>query len=91
MAVQYEKKGAIAYVTIDNPQKANILDRQTSDEMAEVWKEVWDDRDVRVAILTGKGDRHFCAGHNLATPPTSRPKSASVSAQRRYSGRPPAL
>ena len=33
MAVQYEKQGSIAYVTIDNPQKANILDRQTSDEI----------------------------------------------------------
>ncbi|CAI7989722.1 Succinyl-CoA:(R)-benzylsuccinate CoA-transferase subunit BbsF [Geodia barretti] len=74
MAVQYEKQGSIAYVTIDNPQKANILDRQTSDEMAEVWKEVWDDRDVRVAILTGKGDRHFCAGHNLATRPDITPE-----------------
>lgn len=69
MAVQYEKRGAIAYVTIDNPQKANILDRQTSAEIAEVWKDVWEDWDVRAAILTGKGDRHFCAGHNLATRP----------------------
>ena len=74
MAVQYEKRGNIAYVTIDNPQKANILDRPTSDEIAEVWKEIWDDWDVRVTILTGKGDRHFCAGHNLATRPDITPE-----------------
>jgi enoyl-CoA hydratase/carnithine racemase len=30
---------------------------------------VWDDRDVRAVILTGTGQRHFCAGHNLATRP----------------------
>ena len=69
MGVLYEKKGNIAYITINNIEKANILDRATSDEIAEAWKNVWDDRDVRVAILTGAGDRHFCAGHNLETRP----------------------
>ena len=34
-----------------------------------MWKEIWEDWEVRVAILTGAGDRHFCAGHNLAPPP----------------------
>ena len=69
MAIIYEKKDHIGYVTISNPKKANILDRETSDEISDVWKEVWDDRDVRVVILTGEGDRHFCGGHNLALPP----------------------
>ncbi len=69
MGVLYEKKGHVAYITIDNPEKANILDRPTSNAISEIWKEVWDDFDVRVAILTGSGDRHFCAGHNLATRP----------------------
>ena len=69
MGVIYEKKNHIAYVTINNPEKANILDRQTSNEISEVWKDIWEDWDIRVAILTGAGDRHFCAGHNLAPPP----------------------
>ncbi len=69
MGVLYEKKGHIAYVTIDNPDKGNILDHDTSDEISRVWKDIWDDRDVRATILTGSGDRHFCAGHNLAPPP----------------------
>ena len=67
--ILYEKRQQIAYITINNPEKANILDRETSQEISEVWKEVWEDRDVRVAILTGAGERHFCAGHNLATRP----------------------
>lgn len=66
MGLIYEKKGPIAYITINNPEKANIMDRATSKEMAEVWKEVWEDWDVRAAILTGVGDRHFCAGHDLS-------------------------
>jgi enoyl-CoA hydratase/carnithine racemase len=65
--VLYEKRQRIAYITINNPEKANILDHETSQAISEVWKEVWEDRDVRVAILTGVGERHFCAGHNLAT------------------------
>ena len=69
MPVDFEKKDKVAYVTINNPAKANILDRQISFEISEIWKEIWDDRDIRVAILTGVGDRHFCAGHNLASRP----------------------
>ena len=30
---------------------------------------MWEDRDIRAAIITGAGDRHFCAGHNLAPRP----------------------
>jgi enoyl-CoA hydratase/carnithine racemase len=67
--VLYEKRANIAYVTLNNPEKANILDRETSDEISQVWKGVWEDRDVRAVILTGTGTRHFCAGHNLATRP----------------------
>lgn len=67
--VLYDKRHQIAYVTINNPDKANILDRETSDAISAVWKEVWEDHDVRVVILSGTGERHFCAGHNLATRP----------------------
>ncbi len=69
MGILYEKKGSIAYITINNPDKANIMDRQTIAEISEAWKEVWEDWDVRAVILTGAGDRHFCAGHNLAPRP----------------------
>ena len=69
MPVDYEKRDKVAYITINNPTKANILDRQISFAISEIWKEIWDDRDIRVAILTGVGDRHFCAGHNLASRP----------------------
>ena len=66
MGINFRKDKKVAYITIDNPEKANILDRQTSDELTEAWRVVWEDPDIRVAILTGTGDRHFCAGHNLA-------------------------
>ncbi len=67
MGIKFEKADHVAYLTIDNPAKANILDSSTSDELSRAWIEVWEDRDVRVAVITGTGDRHFCAGHDLSS------------------------
>jgi len=69
MAIDYEKRDGVAYITLNNPEKANILDKKTSDAISEAWIDLWEDREVRCAILTGKGDRHFCGGHNLQPRP----------------------
>jgi enoyl-CoA hydratase/carnithine racemase len=66
MAIKYEKRDNVAYITLNNPEKANIFDKETSDQISEAWIDFWEDRDMRCAILTGAGDRHFCGGHNLA-------------------------
>ena len=66
MAIKYEKRDGVAYITLNNPAKANIFDKETSDEISEAWIDMWEDRDIRCAILTGAGDRYFCGGHNLA-------------------------
>jgi len=69
VGIDYVKRDGVAYITLNNPDKANILDKQTSDEISEAWIDVWEDRSVRCAILTGAGERHFCGGHNLAPRP----------------------
>ena len=69
MGIIYEKRDKVAYITISNPDKANILDKATSDLLSDAWKEVWEDRDIRATVLTGDGDKYFCAGHNLAPRP----------------------
>jgi enoyl-CoA hydratase/carnithine racemase len=69
MAIDYEVREHIGYITLNMPEKANILDHETSDQISQAWKEAWEDREVRVVILTGTGDRHFCAGHNLQQVP----------------------
>jgi enoyl-CoA hydratase/carnithine racemase len=66
LTIDYEKRDGVAYITLNNPAKANILDKQTSDAISEAWIDLWEDRSIRCAILTGKGDTHFCGGHNLA-------------------------
>lgn len=65
MAVDYEVRDRVAYLTLNNPEKANVLDRATSNQLSQAWKDAWEDRDVRVVVITGTGDRHFCAGHDL--------------------------
>jgi enoyl-CoA hydratase/carnithine racemase len=69
MTIDYEKRDGVAYITINNPEKANILDKKTSDAISEVWIDLWEDPEIRCGILTGTGDRHFCGGHNLAPRP----------------------
>jgi enoyl-CoA hydratase/carnithine racemase len=66
LPIDYEKRDGVAYIRLNNPDKANILDKPTSDAISEAWIDMWEDRSIRCAILTGAGDRHFCGGHNLA-------------------------
>lgn len=69
MPIDYEKRNGVAYITLNNPEKANILDKPTSDDISAAWIDLWEDKDIRCAILTGKGDKHFCGGHNLTPRP----------------------
>jgi enoyl-CoA hydratase/carnithine racemase len=66
LPIDFEKRDGVAYIRLNNPDKANILDKPTSDAISEAWIDLWEDRSIRCAVLTGVGDRHFCGGHNLA-------------------------
>lgn len=61
----YEKRGRIAYVTLNRPQALNAINRQMMADLAAVWRDLQADPDVWVAILTGAGDRAFSAGADL--------------------------
>lgn len=65
--VLYEKRGAIAYITLNRPDKRNAIDTETDDLLYEAWTSFREDPEVRLAILTGTGDQAFCAGADLAT------------------------
>ena len=58
------KRGKILEVKIDRP-KANAIDLATSRFMGEIFRDFRDDKELRVAILTGEGDRFFCPGWDL--------------------------
>jgi len=57
----------VAVVTIDRPERANALDPRTLRELAAAWRRIAGDPEIRCAVLTGAGDRVFCAGMDLAT------------------------
>ena len=66
MSVLLEKRAnGVAVVTINRPQAMNSLDVPAKERFGEIWQEIADDAQVRVAILTGAGDRAFCAGSDI--------------------------
>uniref|UniRef100_UPI003F5CC269 carnitinyl-CoA dehydratase n=1 Tax=Ruegeria arenilitoris TaxID=1173585 RepID=UPI003F5CC269 len=62
--IKTHRDGAILQVTLDRP-KANAIDLATSRVMGEVFRDFRDDPDLRVAILTGGGEKFFCPGWDL--------------------------
>ncbi len=62
--IKTDTEGAILEVTLDRP-KANAIDASTSRLMGEVFADFRDNPDLRVAIVTGGGERFFCAGWDL--------------------------
>ncbi|PHX61198.1 MAG: crotonobetainyl-CoA hydratase [Actinobacteria bacterium] len=62
--VRVEERGHVLEVTLDKP-KANAIDGPTSRAMSKIFVEFRDNPKYRVAILTGAGERFFCAGWDL--------------------------
>lgn len=65
MSIIYEKRGHIAILTINRPEARNSLDFETTGQLANAWLDFRDDPNLRVAIVTGAGDRDFCVGADL--------------------------
>ncbi len=63
-AVRTERRGAVLEVTLDRP-KANAIDMATSRELGDTFLGFRDDPELRVAIVTGAGERIFSAGWDL--------------------------
>jgi enoyl-CoA hydratase/carnithine racemase len=63
--VLYEKKGAIAYVTVNRPKVLNALNTPTWKDLQTAFQDARDDATVRGVILTGAGDKAFIAGADI--------------------------
>ena len=61
----YEKKGRLAYVTLNREERRNAIDGATSQELLDAFTDFKSDDEVWVAILTGAGDVAFSAGADL--------------------------
>ena len=65
-SVLIEKRGAALHITINRPEKRNAINADVIAGIARGYRAADDDADVRVIVLTGTGDKAFCAGADLA-------------------------
>ena len=63
--VEYQKKGTIAHVRLNRPDKLNAMNAAMHEELGLIWEDFRDDDELRVAILSGNG-RCFSAGADLS-------------------------
>lgn len=62
--IEYEKKGKIAYITLNRPEVRNAIDRDMVNALDDLWREFENATDIWVGILTGAGG-HFCSGYDV--------------------------
>jgi dihydroxynaphthoic acid synthetase len=63
--ILYEIDGTTAVVTINRPHRYNAFTGRTIEELIDAFRRVWADPRLRVAILTGAGDKAFCTGGDV--------------------------
>ena len=68
--------GRVAYVTVNNPEKRNALGIEGKKQLAQAFRKLARDESLRVAVLTGAGERSFMAGADIAEMKGLTPKKA---------------
>lgn len=63
--VLYQKRGRIAYVTINRPEVHNCIDPEAHALMWDIWRDFAENDELELAILTGAGEESFCSGADL--------------------------
>ena len=63
--VRLERRAAVAILTLDRPERMNALSWATVQRMGEIGRELASDPSVLVVVVTGAGDKAFCAGADL--------------------------
>lgn len=64
-SVLQEKRGQALWITINRPDKRNAINGEVVAGIARGYRDAHDDPDIRVIVLTGTGDKAFCAGADL--------------------------
>lgn len=71
-SIDFEVRGNLAEVRFNRPAVLNAVNAEMDGALAQAWAQIDNDPDIRVAILTGAGDRAFCAGADISDPPTGQ-------------------
>src|SRR6266436_1138622 len=80
--VIYEKKGAIAYVTLNRPKVLNALNKTALADLRAAFEDARDDSSLHGVILTGAGDKSFIAGADINEVATDTPVQAEEKTRR---------
>ena len=64
--IETERDGHLFVVTINRPEVRNSLNSAACHELSAIWDEFEADPELWIAIVTGAGDKAFCAGHDLS-------------------------
>ncbi|HVN72561.1 MAG TPA: enoyl-CoA hydratase-related protein [Desulfomonilia bacterium] len=67
--IRYEQKGEIAVITFNRPEVMNCIGPVTHRELIHAWRLFKEDDSVKVAVLTGTGNKAFCTGGDLKQGP----------------------
>lgn len=65
-AIIYEKKGRVAYITLNRPETLNAINTEMKKEFNAAWMDFKNDPDVWVGIISGAGNRAFSAGGDVS-------------------------
>jgi len=65
LPIDFTVEDGIALITMNRPERMNALDAEHYRLLSEAWVRVRDDKDIRVAVVTGAGDKAFTVGADL--------------------------
>ena len=71
MSVELTIEGHVATVTLARPDALNAVNLETEAELQRIWTALENNRDIRVIVLTGSGERAFCVGADMKNPSTT--------------------
>jgi E-phenylitaconyl-CoA hydratase len=63
--LRFDRHGHVAVVTLDRPERGNSVTAQMHAGLRAVWQDIAVDPEIRVVIVTGAGERHFCTGADV--------------------------
>ncbi len=64
--LEYQCEDGIAWITLDRPERGNALTPGMQPVFRDLWAEVRDNPEVRVAVIAARGERHFCTGFDVS-------------------------
>ena len=83
-----ESHGRVRLITINRSEKMNSLDLAANGEFVEIWRAFDEDDEAHVAVVTGAGDKAFCAGADLKTYTMAFARTPAPEFRRRYTNGP---